>query len=56
MTAPTCPGRRIADGARLGLCLLCSRLVDTRTGTLEPAAVKVRGVAQCVNYQDAAGA
>ena len=50
MTAPTCPGRRIADGARLGLCLLCSRLVDTRTGTLEPAAVKVRGLAQCVNF------
>lgn len=47
----------MADGARLGLCLTCSRLVDKPvSGSLQPAAVKVRGVAQCPNYQDAASA
>jgi hypothetical protein len=41
----------MADGARLGLCLLCTRLVDKPgAGSLQPAAVKVRGVAQCVNF------
>lgn len=53
MTTPTCPGHLRADGARLGLCLICARLVvDTRTGSLEPAARQATrgGTWGCINF------
>ena len=58
MTAATCAGHLRADRARLGLCLLCARLVDTRTGTLEPAARQATrgGTWACINFLPLAAA
>lgn len=54
--AQTCPGRRMADGARLGLCLTCALLTDTPAkGSIQPLARQERrgGTWGCSNYRGA---
>lgn len=57
MTPSACLGHIRADGARLGLCLLCARLVDRgakASQMLEPAARQITtgGTWACTNFSE----